>query len=47
MNFDIENIVTKGLAEDSERILALESKNFERCENNSIVKYDNYYIKRR
>jgi hypothetical protein len=43
-DFDIKNIVTKSLGEDSERILALESNNFEKCENKDIIGYDDYYI---
>jgi hypothetical protein len=44
MDFDIKNMVTKGFSEDSERILALESNNFEKCENNNIMGYEDYYI---
>lgn len=47
MDFDIENIVTKAITDDLSRTLALESRSFEKCENKSIIKYNNYYIKRK
>ena len=40
----IENIITKGLVEHSQRILSLESSNFKKCENSDIIGYDSYYI---
>lgn len=44
LDFHIENIVTKCLSEDSQRILALVNTKFEKCENNNIVGYNDYYI---
>lgn len=47
MDFDIKNIVTKAITDDLSRTLALENNSFEKCENNSIIKYNDYYIKRK
>lgn len=47
MDFDIENIVTKGTIDDLPRTLALKNNSFEKYENKSIIKYNDYYIKRK
>lgn len=46
-DFDIKNIVTKSSADHIKRITALEYNSFEKCKNKSIVKFDDYYIKRK
>jgi ribosomal-protein-alanine N-acetyltransferase len=47
MDFDIKNIVTKATKDGLPRTLALENNSFEKCKNKSIIKYNNYYIKRK
>ncbi|MGH4123204.1 MAG: hypothetical protein ACREV6_09800 [Clostridium sp.] len=46
-DFDIENIIIKATKDDTQRTLALENNRFEKCGNNSIVPYNDYYLKRK
>lgn len=47
MEFDIKNIVTKATTDGLPRTLALKNNSFDKCENKSIIKYNDYYIKRK
>ena len=43
---DIKNIVTKAAKDDIPRVLALGNNSFEKCEDKSIIKYNDYYMKK-
>lgn len=47
VDFDIKNIVTKARKSDVERTLALKNNKFNIYEEKSIIKYNDYYIKRK
>lgn len=44
-DFDIDNIIIKATKDDIQRILALENNNFVNLKSNSLISYDDYYIK--
>ena len=46
-DFAIESIIIKATIDDTQRTLALENNRFEKCENNRILPYNDYYIKRK
>ena len=46
-DFDIENIVTKASQVDTQRILALKNNKFEKLEDNTLIRYSDYFIKRK
>jgi hypothetical protein len=46
-DFDIDSIITKAAADDTQRVLALKNSGFKKLESNSIVPYSDYYIKRK
>lgn len=47
IDFDIKNIVTKARKGDVVRVLALKNNKFNMYEEKSIIKYSDYYIKRK
>lgn len=47
MDFNIKNIVTKARKSDVVRVLALKNNKFNIYEEKSIIKYNDYYIKRK
>lgn len=46
-DFEIKNIVIKAKKDDFPRVFALKNNGFHMYEEKSIIKYDDYYFKRR